>query len=311
MRSRSSIRPGLRRGTASTASMPPSARARAGPGRRRGGGTVLTGRKPWCSLAGVARPGAHHRDGGRRAPAVRHRPARPGRGRRSAGTWVSRGLTAVDSGDLELDHVPGHAGRRGRAGTSPGPGSPGAASASRPAGSAAPSGSRGPCSAAADDAATRPARARRDRRGGSPDLVRAVRARGRGDAHRRRAGRRRSTGALLADRVRGRRRGRGRADPRARRPHPRARAAHLRRGARAPRRRPHRLPPAAPRGEGRRPRRQRRCSRPARAGHELRRRGSGHAGGGVRPGTGPACPSSTPGRCAASSSPRRTRTTRR
>lgn len=68
-------------------------------------GGALTGRKPWCSLGGsldraliTATEGGERRlfdidlhDSG--ASAV-------------AGTWVSRGLAAVDSGDLDLDRVP-------------------------------------------------------------------------------------------------------------------------------------------------------------------------------------------------------------
>ena len=70
-----------------------------------GGGVVLTGTKPWCSLAGSldrALVTAAEGDGRRRlfdldlhdagaAPVV--------------GMWASRGLAAVDSGDLRLDRV--------------------------------------------------------------------------------------------------------------------------------------------------------------------------------------------------------------
>lgn len=70
------------------------------------GGWVLSGRKPWCSLGtrlDRALITAHLPTGGRRAFAVdlSHDSVRP-----VAGTWVSRGLAAVDSGPLDLLRVP-------------------------------------------------------------------------------------------------------------------------------------------------------------------------------------------------------------
>ena len=66
---------------------------------------VLAGTKPWCSLAGVLDRALITADqqGGRRLFDVdlRH----PG-ATAVPGTWVSRGLAAVDSGDLLLDDVP-------------------------------------------------------------------------------------------------------------------------------------------------------------------------------------------------------------
>ncbi|MGT2425013.1 acyl-CoA dehydrogenase [Amnibacterium kyonggiense] len=70
-----------------------------------GGGTALSGRKPWCSLAGAldrALVTAVEGDERRLFDIDLHdRGAAP-----VAGTWVSRGLAAVDSGDLDLDRVP-------------------------------------------------------------------------------------------------------------------------------------------------------------------------------------------------------------
>lgn len=75
-------------------------RATEGPDRIR-----VSGRKPWCSLAGgldralvTAVEGEERRlfDIDLRAPGARA----------VSGTWVSRGLAAVDSGDLQLDGVP-------------------------------------------------------------------------------------------------------------------------------------------------------------------------------------------------------------
>ena len=66
----------------------------------------LTGTKPWCSLAGRLDRAliTAQREGQRLLVDVDlHDPgARP-----LPGTWVSRGLAAVDSGDLLLDRVPG------------------------------------------------------------------------------------------------------------------------------------------------------------------------------------------------------------
>jgi alkylation response protein AidB-like acyl-CoA dehydrogenase len=68
------------------------------------GGITVSGRKPWCSLAGglgraliTATDGEERRlfDIDLRAPGAAA----------VTGTWVSRGLTAVDSGDLQLDRV--------------------------------------------------------------------------------------------------------------------------------------------------------------------------------------------------------------
>lgn len=79
----------------------PGTRLEAHPDDHRG--WLLTGRKPWCSLAGRldhAVVTAHLPGGGRRAfavalgqPAVSPVP----------GTWVSRGLSAVDSGPVDFD----------------------------------------------------------------------------------------------------------------------------------------------------------------------------------------------------------------
>ncbi|MHA7293283.1 acyl-CoA dehydrogenase [Arthrobacter sp. HLT1-21] len=67
---------------------------------------LLTGRKPWCSLASrldLAVVTAHVPDGERRAFTVDLRQ----RGVTAiSGTWVSRGLTAVDSGPVDFDQVP-------------------------------------------------------------------------------------------------------------------------------------------------------------------------------------------------------------
>ncbi|MHA7154432.1 acyl-CoA dehydrogenase [Arthrobacter sp. TMN-50] len=75
--------------------------------REPGNGWLLTGRKPWCSLAGKLDHAiviAHVPDGKRRAFTVDLRQ----RGVTAiSGTWVSRGLTAVDSGPVDFDRVPG------------------------------------------------------------------------------------------------------------------------------------------------------------------------------------------------------------
>ena len=70
------------------------------------GGWLLTGRKPWCSLAGRvdhAIVTAHLPDGERRAFAVdlNEPGAHP-----VTGTWVSRGLSEVDSGPVDFDTAP-------------------------------------------------------------------------------------------------------------------------------------------------------------------------------------------------------------
>jgi hypothetical protein len=68
-------------------------------------GGTLTGRKPWCSLAGSldrALITATEAGGERRLFDVDLHDAGAAA---VAGTWVSRGLAAVDSGDLDLDHV--------------------------------------------------------------------------------------------------------------------------------------------------------------------------------------------------------------
>ena len=68
-------------------------------------GTVLTGRKPWCSLAGTLDRAliTATENGQRRLFDI---DLRDPRASPIAGTWVSRGLAAVDSGDVELDRVP-------------------------------------------------------------------------------------------------------------------------------------------------------------------------------------------------------------
>ena len=73
---------------------------RAAGGRSRPQALVLAGR------AARPRPGQRLGRGG--APALRGRPAPPGR-RPVAGTWVARGLPDVDSGPVDLDAVPAHA----------------------------------------------------------------------------------------------------------------------------------------------------------------------------------------------------------
>ena len=68
-------------------------------------GTVLSGTKPWCSLAGRldrALITAVEGDGRRLFDVDLHHPGATS----VPGTWVSRGLVAVDSGDLVLDRVP-------------------------------------------------------------------------------------------------------------------------------------------------------------------------------------------------------------
>ncbi|MBE0008447.1 MULTISPECIES: acyl-CoA dehydrogenase [unclassified Arthrobacter] len=68
-------------------------------------GWLLTGRKPWCSLAGRldhAVVTAHLSGGGRRAFAVAL--GQPGV-TPVTGTWVSRGLSAVDSGPIDFDQA--------------------------------------------------------------------------------------------------------------------------------------------------------------------------------------------------------------
>ncbi|MBP2218501.1 acyl-CoA dehydrogenase [Arthrobacter sp. CAN_C5] len=68
-------------------------------------GWLLTGRKPWCSLAGRldhAVVTAHLPGGGRRAFAVAL--GQPGVNP-VPGTWVSRGLSAVDSGPVDFDEA--------------------------------------------------------------------------------------------------------------------------------------------------------------------------------------------------------------
>lgn len=71
------------------------------------GAWLLTGRKAWCSLAAnldQAVVTAHVPDGQRRAFTVELRQ----RGvTATSGTWVSRGLVAVDSGPVDFDQVPG------------------------------------------------------------------------------------------------------------------------------------------------------------------------------------------------------------
>ena len=73
-----------------------------------GAGTVLSGRKPWCSLAGALdRALVTAVEGGERR--LFDIDLRADGAAAVAGTWVSRGLAAVDSGDLELDRVPAEA----------------------------------------------------------------------------------------------------------------------------------------------------------------------------------------------------------
>lgn len=71
-----------------------------------GGTWLVSGRKPWCSLGGRldrAIVTASVPTGARRAFAVdlRHNGVRP-----IPGTWVSRGLAAVDSGPVDFERVP-------------------------------------------------------------------------------------------------------------------------------------------------------------------------------------------------------------
>jgi hypothetical protein len=68
-------------------------------------GGALTGRKPWCSLAGsLDRALITATEGGQRR--LFDIDLRASGASAVAGTWVSRGLASVDSGDLDLDHVP-------------------------------------------------------------------------------------------------------------------------------------------------------------------------------------------------------------
>jgi alkylation response protein AidB-like acyl-CoA dehydrogenase len=73
---------------------------------RRGNSSVLVGRKPWCSLGGTLDRAliTATEDGGERRlfDIDLHASGVDG----VEGTWVSRGLVAVDSGDLDLDDVP-------------------------------------------------------------------------------------------------------------------------------------------------------------------------------------------------------------
>lgn len=69
------------------------------------GTTTVTGRKPWCSLAGgLDRALITATEGDERR--LFDIDLRAAGAEALSGTWVSRGLTAVDSGDLQLDHVP-------------------------------------------------------------------------------------------------------------------------------------------------------------------------------------------------------------
>lgn len=81
----------------------PGVRVDATPGP--GGSVVLSGIKPWCSLAGQLDYAiiTAHVPTGRQAFAVDLHSAgvKPQRG-----TWVSRGLALIDSGSLHLDRVP-------------------------------------------------------------------------------------------------------------------------------------------------------------------------------------------------------------
>ncbi|MFD1720378.1 acyl-CoA dehydrogenase [Amnibacterium endophyticum] len=71
----------------------------------RAGGGALTGTKPWCSLAGRLDRAlvTAEQDGDRRLFDV---DLRDPRATAVPGTWIARGLAAVDSGDLVLDAAP-------------------------------------------------------------------------------------------------------------------------------------------------------------------------------------------------------------
>ena len=200
---------------------------------------VLDGRKHWCSLAGVLDRGLVSAWVGEERQLFAVDLTQPGVTAVS-GTWVARGLAAVDSGPVDFDGRDGQ--RRGRAGVVPrasglrlGRHRRGRRLVRRRRRDRATDAGRRPAAPAGPGGADAP----RCRRRPAPRCPLRPRAGGlrprRGRAHRRR----RLAGRTPGPRGRGARR-RGRAPPC--RPRARARPAGHRRGARPPGRRPRALP---------------------------------------------------------------------